>query len=327
MRRHDDHDHDDHGGLHRDLVATGALIDAAGCCAWLPASARALARCSWSAAAATVRPRPAPRRRRRTRPRRRRPPRPRPVRMPAAGFPRRRPAPIRATARTGRPCSSASGVVRSDIRSSFAGLSGTAAGVPLNIVLTIVSASTCAPLAGCAVYLWHCDREGRYSLYTHGVTNQNYLRGVQQADATAASASPRSIPACYAGRGRTSISRCSRALPAAATWRTSRHVADRAAQGHQRPGLRHRRVRASVRNAAQSARQRQRLQRRVVARTGDDERRRGRGSHGDADGGGVTTAAHGRAAGSSSRRRALAAEVGCNRNDIHARHGRTISIN
>ena len=60
----------------------------------------------------------------------------------------------------------ASGVVRSDIRSSFAGLSGTAAGVPLNIVLTIVSASTCAPLAGCAVYIWHCDREGRYSLYT-----------------------------------------------------------------------------------------------------------------------------------------------------------------
>ena len=38
--------------------------------------------------------------------------------------------------------------MRSDIRSSFAGMSGTAAGVPLNIVLTIVSASTCAPLAG-----------------------------------------------------------------------------------------------------------------------------------------------------------------------------------
>ena len=60
----------------------------------------------------------------------------------------------------------AAGVVRSDIRSSFAGLSGTADGVPLTIVLTIVSASTCAPLAGRAVYLWHCDREGRYSLYT-----------------------------------------------------------------------------------------------------------------------------------------------------------------
>jgi hypothetical protein len=50
---------------------------------------------------------------------------------------------------------STSGVVRSDIRSSFAGLSGTADGIPLNIVLTIVSSSTCAPLAGRAVYLWH----------------------------------------------------------------------------------------------------------------------------------------------------------------------------
>ena len=42
------------------------------------------------------------------------------------------------------------GIVRSDIRSS-AGVSGTADGVPLNIVLTIVSASTCAPLVGRAV--------------------------------------------------------------------------------------------------------------------------------------------------------------------------------
>ena len=38
------------------------------------------------------------------------------------------------------------GVVRSDIRPSFAGLSGTADGVPLSIALTIVSASTCSPL-------------------------------------------------------------------------------------------------------------------------------------------------------------------------------------
>jgi len=40
------------------------------------------------------------------------------------------------------------GVVRSDIRPSFAGLSGAADGVPLQVQLTIVSASTCAPLAG-----------------------------------------------------------------------------------------------------------------------------------------------------------------------------------
>src|SRR6186713_2316224 len=53
-----------------------------------------------------------------------------------------------------------SGVVRSDIRSSFAGFSGVADGVPLVIQLTIVSASSCAVLAGRAVYMWHCDRPG-----------------------------------------------------------------------------------------------------------------------------------------------------------------------
>jgi len=92
------------------------------------------------------------------------------------------------------------GVVRSDIRSSFAGMSGIAGGVPLNIALTIVSASTCAPLAGAAVYLWHCDREGRYSLYTQGVTNQNYLRGVQEADANGRLIFQSIYPGCYAGR-------------------------------------------------------------------------------------------------------------------------------
>jgi len=56
---------------------------------------------------------------------------------------------------------SASGVVRSDLRSSFAGLSGTAGGVRLDVALTLVSASTCAPLAGYAVYIWACDRGRR----------------------------------------------------------------------------------------------------------------------------------------------------------------------
>jgi protocatechuate 3,4-dioxygenase beta subunit len=92
------------------------------------------------------------------------------------------------------------GVVRGDIRTSFAGLSGTADGVPLGIVLTIVSAATCAPLAARAVYLWHCDRLGRYSLYSSGVTNQNYLRGVQEADANGKVTFTSIFPACYSGR-------------------------------------------------------------------------------------------------------------------------------
>jgi protocatechuate 3,4-dioxygenase beta subunit len=92
------------------------------------------------------------------------------------------------------------GVVRRDIRPSFAGLSGIADGVPLSVVLTIVSATTCGPLAGRAVYLWQCDRLGRYSLYNTGVTNQNYLRGVQEADASGKLTFTSIFPGCYSGR-------------------------------------------------------------------------------------------------------------------------------
>ena len=92
------------------------------------------------------------------------------------------------------------GVVRSDIRSSFAGLSGTVTGVPLTIRMTLVSASTCAPLAGYAIYLWHCDNGGNYSLYSSGYTSQNWLRGVQAADANGVVKFTSIYPGCYSGR-------------------------------------------------------------------------------------------------------------------------------
>jgi len=92
------------------------------------------------------------------------------------------------------------GVVRNDIRSSFGTLSGTAAGIPLNIALTLVSASSCAPLANYAVYLWHCDRAGLYSLYSAGATNQNYLRGVAATNSAGQVNFTSIFPACYVGR-------------------------------------------------------------------------------------------------------------------------------
>ncbi|MEJ3654690.1 intradiol ring-cleavage dioxygenase [Actinomycetes bacterium KLBMP 9759] len=92
-----------------------------------------------------------------------------------------------------------SGVVRSDIRSSFGSLSGTAAGVPLTIELLVVDAANGGvPLPGAALYLWHCDREGRYSLYER--EDQNYLRGVQQADAAGLVRFTTVVPGAYAGR-------------------------------------------------------------------------------------------------------------------------------
>lgn len=93
------------------------------------------------------------------------------------------------------------GIVRSDIRSSIAGATGTAAGVPLTVRLRIVdTTSTCAGLAGYAVYLWHCDREGRYSMYSSGVTDQNYLRGMQATDADGLASFDTVFPGCYPGR-------------------------------------------------------------------------------------------------------------------------------
>lgn len=93
-----------------------------------------------------------------------------------------------------------SGIVRSDIRSSIAG-SATAAGVPLTLTLTIVdSTSGCTPLAGHAVYAWHCDRDGKYSLYSSGITNEDYLRGVQQTDADGKVTFTTIYPGCYSGR-------------------------------------------------------------------------------------------------------------------------------
>jgi protocatechuate 3,4-dioxygenase beta subunit len=94
-----------------------------------------------------------------------------------------------------------SGVVRNDIRSSFNGASGTAAGIPLTIKLKILNANNaCGNAGNFAVYLWHCDSAGRYSLYSSGVTDQNYLRGVQQADANGDLSFTSIFPGCYDGR-------------------------------------------------------------------------------------------------------------------------------
>lgn len=94
-----------------------------------------------------------------------------------------------------------SGVVRSDIRASFNGATVVAAGVPLTVKLHLLNASgSCASLAGYAVYLWHCDREGLYSLYSSGATAQNYLRGVQETDSAGNLAFTTIFPGCYAGR-------------------------------------------------------------------------------------------------------------------------------
>ncbi|MGY1643449.1 intradiol ring-cleavage dioxygenase [Geodermatophilus sp. SYSU D00703] len=94
-----------------------------------------------------------------------------------------------------------SGIVRSDIRSSFGGATGTAEGVPMTLELTVTDlAGGGVPFEGVAVYVWHCTREGGYSMYSAGVEDQNFLRGVQVADADGKVRFTSIFPACYSGR-------------------------------------------------------------------------------------------------------------------------------
>ena len=93
-----------------------------------------------------------------------------------------------------------SGIVRSDIRSSFGSSTTTAEGVPLTIRLTVRDAATGDAAKGAGVYLWHCDRHGNYSLYSQAAANENYLRGAQEADAGGTVTFQSIFPACYSGR-------------------------------------------------------------------------------------------------------------------------------
>jgi protocatechuate 3,4-dioxygenase beta subunit len=94
-----------------------------------------------------------------------------------------------------------SGIVREDITSSFGTSTTKATGVPLTIKLAIQDAANgCGPLQGAAVYLWHCDQGGNYSLYSQAAANENYLRGVQATDGSGVVTFQSIFPACYSGR-------------------------------------------------------------------------------------------------------------------------------
>jgi len=92
-----------------------------------------------------------------------------------------------------------SGIVRSDIRSSFISSTTTAEGVEVTLTLTLVDVnSSCAALEGYAIYVWHCTADGEYSLYTK--PTESYLRGVQVTDANGQVTFTTIFPGCYSGR-------------------------------------------------------------------------------------------------------------------------------
>lgn len=90
------------------------------------------------------------------------------------------------------------GIVRSDITTSFGGSSGVADGIPIACNLSIVDAATGSAIPGATVYLWHCTAEGQYSIYE--LEDENFLRGVQVADGAGRISFTSIFPGCYAGR-------------------------------------------------------------------------------------------------------------------------------
>jgi protocatechuate 3,4-dioxygenase beta subunit len=93
------------------------------------------------------------------------------------------------------------GIVRSDIRQSVAGASGVAEGIQLTVTLTLQDGNNgCKPIAGYAIYIWHCDRAGNYSMYSAAAASENYLRGVQETAEDGTVTFTTIFPACYSGR-------------------------------------------------------------------------------------------------------------------------------
>ena len=90
------------------------------------------------------------------------------------------------------------GVIRQDIRSSFGDFTGTADGPQLDLELVLLGADGCTPLVGHAIYVWHCDPVGKYSLYN--IADANYLRGVGVSDDNGQVKFTTIFPGCYDGR-------------------------------------------------------------------------------------------------------------------------------
>ena len=50
------------------------------------------------------------------------------------------------------------------------------------------------------MYVWHCDANGLYSMYSDAVVDETYLRGIQVADAQGQVTFTTIVPGCYSGR-------------------------------------------------------------------------------------------------------------------------------
>jgi protocatechuate 3,4-dioxygenase beta subunit len=73
-------------------------------------------------------------------------------------------------------------------------------GTPLVLRLTVVDASTCKPIKGAAVDIWHADAAGNYSGFGAGSGNRTFMRGIQRTDANGVATFRTVYPGWYQGR-------------------------------------------------------------------------------------------------------------------------------
>jgi protocatechuate 3,4-dioxygenase beta subunit len=73
-------------------------------------------------------------------------------------------------------------------------------GAPLTLRLAVVDASSCKPVAGAAVDIWHADARGVYSGFGQGSGNRTFMRGIQKTDAAGIATLQTVYPGWYQGR-------------------------------------------------------------------------------------------------------------------------------
>jgi protocatechuate 3,4-dioxygenase beta subunit len=74
-------------------------------------------------------------------------------------------------------------------------------GVPLTLRLSVVNASSCKPIKGAAVDIWHCDAGGVYSATSAQDTEDlHFLRGIQRTDKNGLAIFKTIYPGWYQGR-------------------------------------------------------------------------------------------------------------------------------
>jgi protocatechuate 3,4-dioxygenase beta subunit len=74
-------------------------------------------------------------------------------------------------------------------------------GAPLSLRLTVADASTCKPVKGAAVDIWHASAGGKYSgEQANDTVGQTFLRGIQRTDANGLARFTTVYPGWYPGR-------------------------------------------------------------------------------------------------------------------------------